>query len=445
MPNVEPTTTPEVNTVPMLELVGVGVGVENMGNHPARSDLWAAAQACRGRYLLDDHASAPMLSITDGDLEDRRRTSHVLEAALEHFMDSYPLPIMIAGPAAPAGALADTMQAANGRRIVGLDGRYTGTPVLHCQRGQVLQSYLNDTPDSLWDILFHTFYTYPDAPVISIAARDGLFVRASQLLSVDRSGYETLLASSQPPKIAADLSENCSMLTLACRGRIDALRATAHKVYDRMHITWNNGRQVMRTASCFDGWKPGESATPGTPYVQQPWTPFQIAQYNHLQHFGTVHCPQRAAYLDEADRLVAVAERQMRFEIALRRALAPLEGRPPTRVFYDYGSTHNLRAGNAYFRWLSSGLKALYPEFDLFDPTVGYDLAQVLGDLGAGSPFVAVALASMAGMQSGGATLIANLRRQEGVSLMLIQPPSDEQRKKDASIQRPLWPHANFD
>jgi hypothetical protein len=71
-------------------------------------------------------------------------------------------------------------------------------------------------------------------------------------------------------------------------------------------------------------------------------------------------------------------------------------------------------------------------------------LPQALGDTGAGSPFVAVALASMAGRQSGGATLVANLRRNDGATLLLVTPPSAEQMAKDAAIKRPFWPRPGF-
>ena len=60
--------------------------------------------------------------------------------------------------------------------------------------------------------------------------------------------------------------------------------------------------------------------------------------------------------------------------------------------------------------------------------------------IGTGSPFVAVALATMAGLQSGGPTLIANLRRDDGATLLLVTPPTAAERARDVAIKRPFWP-----
>ena len=125
---------------------------------------------------------------------------------------------------------------------------------------------------------------------------------------------------------------------------------------------------------------------------------------------------------------------------ALRVALAPLGGKLPARVFYDYGSVRDERNSGARFVPLVQGLHAIDDDFDLLDPKRGYDLARILGDTGAGGPFVAVALASMAGRESGGATLVANLRRDDGATLLLVTPPSAEQLARDAAIKRPYFP-----
>ncbi len=177
-----------------------------------------------------------------------------------------------------------------------------------------------------------------------------------------------------------------------------------------------------------------------TPFVAVPWTPFQIAQYDHLENLGTLHRPQVVSYLDIDGKPVKAAECTLRMEAALRAALAPLGGKLPARIIYDYGSVSNDSRSAARFLPLAQGVQAIDDAFDLLDPKRGYDLARILGDTGAGSPFVGVALASMAGRQSGGATLVANLRRNDGATLLLVTPPSAEQIKKDAAIKRPFFP-----
>lgn len=451
---------PNVSAAPMslnaLDLVGVGVGVETFGNHSEGPNLWQAVQHSRGQYLISQEKAAYPRSFIQAAKRSVQRTSHALESALMHFMDSYPLPLLAVGAAAnipdndasrqaARAALAGSFVTPAEGCAMTAPGVFTQCPDLRFQRGQLLQTYLNNRPDLMWDILFHTLETHTDAPLIGLAAHDGIVARAGHLFEPDRAAFDALFASAVRPKFSRVLSDSCTVLTLAHRARTDALRpfATSGHMYDGMQTVTRQQRPWRTSASCFDGWRPGAPQRPATPYLQQSWTAFQMKQFDNLPHLGTVYRPQMASYWGEGDQLVEGAERQARFDIAVQATLAPLNGQPPARVFYDYGGVHNMRAGNAQFRWLSSALKALHPDFDLYAPHIGVDLAQCLGELGAGSPFVAVALASMAGMQSGGATLIANLRRKEGASLMLVQPPSDEQRQRDAAVVRPFQPQFN--
>ncbi|MDC8757069.1 DUF2875 family protein [Janthinobacterium fluminis] len=224
------------------------------------------------------------------------------------------------------------------------------------------------------------------------------------------------------------------------RGRIDWLRPYAPLVNDTMVIK-NRGGDPSRNWSQFAGWNkaPPRPFVP-TPFIAEPWTSFQIDQYDHLENLGTLYRPQVVSYLDEQGKPVKAAERQVRMEAALHAALAPLGGKLPARILYDYASVLDDRNGAARFLPFAQSVHALDEQFDLLDPKRGYDLARILGDVGAGSPFVAVALASMAGRQSGGATLVANLRRDDGATLLLVTPPSAEQMQKDAAIKRPFWP-----
>lgn len=438
-----------------LELAGAGVAVESYRNHPAypEVDLWQAVLQNESRYLILQEPGFYQQTFSDAEIVAARRARHAMETCLTHFMDSYPLPLLVAGAAAN---IPDSDAARQSARValagsfvtppkggaITSPGIFTRCPDLHFQRGQVLRTYLNNQPDLMWDILFHTLETHADAPVIGMAARDGIVARASHLIDTDRAAFDGLFKDATRPKLPGVLSDSCTLLTLVNRARVDALRpfATPGHMYDRMQTIPHQSAICRTSASCFDGWRPGASQRQPTRYLQQPWTEFQLAQFDSLPCLGTLYRPQVASYWAEGDQLVDLAGRQLRFDVALQAALAPLDGQLPARVFFDYGSVWNSRAGGAQFGRLSSSLAALHPDFDLYQPQCGIDLAQSLGDLGAGSPFVAVALASMAGVQSGGATLIANLRRKEGATLMLVRPPSDEQRKRDATMIRPLQP-----
>src|SRR5450830_1744999 len=199
---------------------------------------------------------------------------------------------------------------------------------------------------------------------------------------------------------------------------------------------------VSRNWSEFAGWQkiPDQAFVP-TPFIHKPWTRFQIDQFDHLEILGRVHRPQVISYLDAQGKPLSKAARQEQLQEALHAVLAPLGGKMPARLFYDYNSVQS-KPKDVSLRYLPfvSALEAVDPNWDMFDTTTSYDLTRILGDLGAGSPFVSVALASMAGLQSGGATLIANLRRDDGASLVLVTPPTTEERQRDAAIDRPFWP-----
>ena len=307
-----------------------------------------------------------------------------------------------------------------------------------------MNSYLNDEPDFLWKTIFSTFDQHLDIPAVGIAAKDSAMHRALSLYHVDHPRYEALAAQQVfRPKQARIISESATFIVLVRRDRIDHLRSYAPLVVDAMRIhTFDNGDgEPSRNRSEFAGWKrpPPQPFVP-TPYLPEPWTPFQIDQFDHLENFGTLYRPQVVQYMDEHGKPLKAAERLSRFEVALRAALVPLGGKLPTRIFYDYGSVWDDRTSSTRFLPLVQSLHALDPEFDLLDPKHGYDLSRILGDTGAGSPFIGVAVATMAGKQSGGASLVVNLRRNDGATLLLVTPPSAEQVAKDAAIKRPYWP-----
>jgi hypothetical protein len=117
-----------------------------------------------------------------------------------------------------------------------------------------------------------------------------------------------------------------------------------------MMVVKNRGGEYSRNWSEFAGWKkqPDKPFVP-TPYIAQPWTQFQIDQFDHLENLGTVHRPQVVSYLDDAGKPVKAAERTARMEQALRAALAPLGGKAPARIFYDYASVRADRDSAARF------------------------------------------------------------------------------------------------
>ncbi|NHZ41760.1 type VI lipase adapter Tla3 domain-containing protein [Massilia aquatica] len=428
-----------------LELVGVGVAVETWRNHPdyPEANLWRAVQASKGNYIVSQDPAQYPKTLPEWQLMAAKRNMDANDAALRDFMDRYPLPIAVVAPSfgePESGPERENSRASNAVSIVvtKASGPYTAQGSfreLLTQSGQVLNSYLHDEPDTLWRTLFATMEQHGDMPAIGVAAKDGAMHRALSFVDTDPPRYEKLAAEQVfKPRQPGMLTEGFSMLVLAQRARVERLRPFAPFVADNM-VLKNRGGRFSRNASMFTGWKqtPPTPFVP-TPYMATPWTPFQIDQFDHLEHLGTVYRPQIVSWLDAAGQPLPASEKAARMESALRDALAPLGGKPPARIFFDDN------AGAARFAPLAQGLRAIAPGFDLRDPERGYDLARILGNTGAASAFIGVALASMAGRQSGGATLVVNLRRMDGASVLLVVPPTAEQIKRDAAIKRPYFP-----
>ena len=446
-------TTAATTSAPIdaLELVGVGVSVETWRNHPdyPQFNLWKAIQEGNGRYIISQDVQAYPQSFLDWKAISSKRNNDATEAAMREFMDRYALPIAVVGPSwgePEQGGERTKSYASNANSFVRTKnsghytdrGEFTG---LLTQSGQVMNAYLNDEPDLLWQTVFATFDQHADIPAMGVAVKDGAMHRALSFYTSDTPRYEKMAAEQAfRPKQPRILSESWTMLTLVQRDRVDHLRSYAPLVQDTMKVK-NFGGDPARNWSEFAGWKspPPQPFVP-TPYLPQPWTPFQIDQFDHLENFGTLHRPQVVSYVDDAGKPVSPSQRQARFDLALRAALAPLGGKLPARIFYDAGNVADERGTASRLLPLTSSLRAPDLAFDLLDTRHGYDLSRILGDTGAGSPFVGVAVATMAGKQSGGASLVVNLRRDDGATILLVTPPGAEQVAKDASVKRPYWP-----
>ena len=452
MPPVPTTIATTAALIDALELVGVGVSVETWRNHPdyPQFNLWKAIQEANGGYIISQELKQYPQNFEESKMMSSKRNVDAVEAGLREFMDRYPLPIAVIGPSwgePEAGPGREESRRSNANSFVKTKnagyytdlGEFTG---LLTQSGQVINSYLNDEPDLFWQTVFATFERHSDIPAMGVAVKDGAMHRALSFFDSDAPRYEKLTAEQVfRPKQAHILSDSWTFLTLVRRGRIDRLRPYAPFVQDTMKIERFEGKGLTRNWSEFAGWKspPPQPFIP-TPYLPQPWTPFQIDQFDHLENFGTLHRPQVVSYIDEQGKLLNARQRQARFDLALRAALAPLGGKLPVRIFYDAGNVADERGTASRLLPLISSLRAPDLAFDLLDPRHGYDLARILGDTGAGSPFVGVAVATMASKQSGGASLMVNLRRNDGATILLVTPPGAEQVAKDAVIKRPYWP-----
>jgi hypothetical protein len=264
-----PETQISMNYAPIdsLEMVGVGVSVETWRNHPdyPKFNLWQAVEASNGSYIISQDAKQYPKNLDEYQMAGSKRLGDAVDAALRDFMDRYPLPIAVVGPAwhGPDDEKERTIQRSDNAGsfiTTRWDAPYTAPGEfagLLTQSGQVMNSYLNDEPDLLWQTIFATFERHGDIPAVGLAAKDGVVHGAVAYEISNRPLFDKLMAEqAYRPKQARTVSDNWTFITLVRRGRIDWLRPYAPLVEDNMVVKDFGGRDgFARNSSEFAGWK----------------------------------------------------------------------------------------------------------------------------------------------------------------------------------------------
>lgn len=172
-------------------------------------------------------------------------------------------------------------------------------------------------------------------------------------------------------------------------------------------------------------WKP-------TPWFPIPWNREQLETFDRLPTLGYLHRPVFVRFADEHGKPVTRrAERQQLLQAGWQAALQNLpEARrkdAPARVIAATGG----KAGQliTLHGVLDAQAAAGGPEIDSGKSSQFIDADKRLGDTGAATLFVQMAIGVMGSYRDGGVSAAVNLRGEEEASIVLISPPTDEQRK----------------
>jgi Protein of unknown function (DUF2875) len=156
-------------------------------------------------------------------------------------------------------------------------------------------------------------------------------------------------------------------------------------------------------------------------WVRRPWCKEQLAQFDMLKLLGRVHRPQIVSYVQDGKPLPPKAQ-QKAFNEAWKAALDSLpQGQAPARVIFDHGKSSE---GQRMIP-LAQAIHTQGPDLDLHGKN-GVNLTTRVGDTGASSAFVALALGITASRKDGGPTACVNLRRDDGASILMVTPPTPE-------------------
>ena len=333
---------------------------------------------------------------------------------------------------------------------------------------------LAEHPDKLLLNVFEFFDTHPDVPYVVLMAddsagtRDG--IRAKGDTKMLRDGY-----------YIPDMPDTTVAFVLARRERIEFLRSSIWEdpgnkfVQERFREMYYQLMESLArpdkelgaefpaiprqptvaewlTAAAafaqrpdirgvglhtFDKLNPWENRPPRdwkpTPWFPIPWNREQMETFDRLPSFGFVHRPVFVKFADEEGKPVTRRDaRQHIFNAGWRQALQTLpqaeRGKGPARIVAATGSQPEqlLMLEGMLHDYAAQG----GPEIDSGKSTQFINTDLRLGNTGAATWFMQMAIGVMGSYRDGGASAAINLRDSNEASIIFITPPSDATRKK---------------
>jgi hypothetical protein len=351
----------------MLAVLGTGLAVEMF----RQSRVLAEIEKTPHGSIIPTEAERFAWSQTNKRQVTRKRSADALEHAASWFVEKWPIPALPVYPAwrhegTPEGGDFHTTRIDRLRQEAGM----------HWHRIHGYAPVFSDAPDVVLAQLFAFFGNHAELPALLLMSFDGEQTRAG---------------TGRPP------------------GERDFSGDGHHDPAERTEAI---------AALLFA--RPRHVAAPSS-RIPQSWTPEQVAQMDVPPTLGYVLRPHLAWYVQDGRQLDAV-QQQAAFLGAWSAALAALpDGVRPARVFYDYGPADHGRK----IVPLARALAETDPAFDLFTPGAGINLSDRLGELGASSPFVGIALAVMASHAGNDVSAVVNLRRDDGASIAMVWPTDD--------------------
>ena len=361
-----------------LEIMGLGLAVQRY----RQTKLWTEMEARpRNTYIFpEDPKEYPSSDVGKMDVFEKRE-GDAFEHALSWFPTRTPIPTFMV-----------TRTNHNPDHRDGLDVRSTqcSASVL-ISEFKVVANIYEDNPDRVLSQVFEFFDEHREVPAVVLFIKDGLFLKHYLKLK----GSPTLL--NDGPWNKNDPDDAMVAFVLARKDRVDALRPYAKHAHG-FHAT---------------EWLPA------------PWSKEAIARFDLLPVLGYLHRPQFVSFVREDGQPLGPKAREEAFSAAWQAALEALpEGQKPARVFYDCGPVTQ----GARVVPMAQALYRLDGDLDL--SRNGYNLFPSLGDTGASSAYVGLALGVMASHEKNDVSAAVCLRREDGASIFFVSPPTAEDRKK---------------
>ncbi len=333
---------------------------------------------------------------------------------------------------------------------------------------------LSERPDRLLEKVFAFFDQYPDVPYVVLSAADGLYFR------------NLYRPKGTPPLIRdgnyiPEMPDSSALFVLARRERVEAIRPFAFDDADdekmfpeelnkkgfarRLFVAYMDLQETVpkpkgsvgrnptvaewltatRTFSQREdiypkgvsllhpfGIKGPSKDFKPTPWFPIPWNKHQLEQVDRLPTLGYLHRPVFVPMVDKAGKpLTRRDERAAALAAGWQQALQTLpeaerKATPARVIAATAGNTDQMIALTSVLDgWAEQG----GPEIDKSRPTQWINTDARLGNTGAATWFMQMAIGVMGSYRDGGTSAAINLRDPAEASIVFITPPPEAKRK----------------
>ena len=400
-----PTTSPRLETLDVLS-IGLSLDVFRQG------ETWQALQEQSGKQLEALHVGSilPMdskkypVTANDKDMAWEKRKSDALELGLKDFLEKWPIPTInvVRGwnPNTPNLRLtpSETME-----MLTSMVNSLRTKAGLHWHRVKNVQNgfVCNDTPEELIENIFQLFELNPDLPAVLVYNVEGF----NMALALTTRGNKPVGVGTGP-RLTGELTDSMVALVVGRPERVEWLR------YYAQYAKVNDNKIDPE----FRGWgwrKPPVEFQPSE-FIPQPWTQRAFEQWDAMKVLAKIHRPVTVS-LKRPDNGERLKHDALTAQLAAgwKKATDTLTPQP-SRLFYDGG------LNRAPITELSPALRAAQSSLDLLDSRESYNLTQRLGDTGSASPFVGIALATMASYLNADTSVVMPMRRQDQATIITV-------------------------
>lgn len=458
----------------VLEVISMGVTLDKY----RQGKLWDVLQAGNAYTSIreKDPKKYPWSEIDKLEMSGGR-SGDTLENGATYTVMDWGVPVFNAKPVCHSLGRADSPIAPHAGLVSGADssGLLTHLFVVGPRR-------FEDRPDHILDDIFDFFDANPDIPYVIFNSDDGMDVRemykpdgAPKLV---REGY-----------YVTEMPDASTLFLLARRERVDAVRPFAFEDVDEeqsVEILNRDGigrRLFLAYLDLMDS-VPLPPKTPGsggrssrqplisewlpaaakfavrhdirgtgptsfldrelhakhrppldwkpTPWFPVPWNNLQLKEFDNMPTLGFVHRPVFVKMTDDHGKPLSQREQRERalldgWQTALQTLPAKERAKGPARVIAATGNQKEqlLALHGVLHRYAEQG----GPNIDTGKVDQFINTDHRLGNTGANTLFMQMAIGVMGSYRDGGASAAINLRDPKEASIVFITPPSEEKRQ----------------